>query len=68
MYLLSVRGILLLLILILCCGCSATKQAEKQQDWSKIYEKELKIALQNYDNEAFMFFWPEYLKERAKKP
>lgn len=60
------RGILLLLILILCSSCGIKKQQSKQKDWEKIYKKELKIALENEDDEAFMFFWPEYLKEKAK--
>jgi|TARA_Y100000289_G_scaffold62654_1_gene72154 hypothetical protein len=63
-----VRGILLLLILILCSSCASKKKQSEKKDWAKIYQKELEIALKNEDDEAFMFFWPEYLKERAKKP
>lgn len=33
------------------------------KNWASIYEKELKIAIENEDMQAFYFFWPEYLKE-----
>ena len=57
----------LLLICILFHGCSVSKnQSKAKKDWSKIYAKELKIAIDNEDHEAFMFFWPEYLKEKGK--
>jgi len=62
-----VRGIFILLIIILCCGCSHTKKPQKQEKkWLKIYENELNIARENDDINAWIFFWPEYIKERKK--
>ena len=57
----------LLLFYILLSGCSISKNELKpKKDWSEIYAEELKIAVENEDHEAFMFFWPEYLKEKGK--
>ena len=53
-----------LLIIILCCGCSHTKKPHKQEEnWLKIYENELNVARENDDINAWIFFWPEYIKE-----
>lgn len=40
---------------------------QKQKNWQSIYKQELETAIQNDDDEAFRFFWPEYLKELNKK-
>lgn len=64
----------LLVLLLFFSGCTHTYNPqpidtifkERDKNWSLIYEKELKIALENEDMEAFYFFWPEYLKELSK--
>tara|TARA_B100000902_G_scaffold399837_1_gene472901 strand:+ start:3043 stop:3243 length:201 start_codon:yes stop_codon:yes gene_type:complete len=43
-----------------------TKFKDADRNWAKVYEHELKVALENDDVEAWMFFWPEYLKEVSK--
>ena len=63
------RGILLYLLF---CGCATKDYSKKpleikeEKDWVKIYEHELEVAKKNEDYEAWMFFWPEYLKERER--
>lgn len=42
------------------------KAPPEEKNWLKIYEKELQIARENNDREAWSFFWREYLLERAK--
>ena len=73
---LYVRGIFLLLIIILCCGCNTTKKKHKPEDtildestinWASVYEREIMIAKENNDLEAWTFFWSEYIKELKKK-
>jgi len=44
-------------------SCSSIKIEQKEINWIKVYENELKIARENNDIESWMFFWPEYLKE-----
>ena len=41
---------------------SDTKFKESDRNWVKVYEHELKVAIANDDREAWIFFWPEYLK------
>tara|TARA_Y100001972_G_C7583567_1_gene292672 strand:+ start:611 stop:859 length:249 start_codon:yes stop_codon:yes gene_type:complete len=62
-------------VLILCLfflGCTVThksKEIEKikpKQDWLKIYEKEIQIAVQNKDHEARHFFLQEWLREKSR--
>jgi hypothetical protein len=51
-------------------GCSHKKEPmpsdtlflDKNRDWYHLYEQELKTAIDNEDDVAFHFFWPEYLK------
>lgn len=57
------RGIFVLLIVILCSSCIVKKSPPQEKDWLKIYEKELQIARENDDIEAWTFFWREYIKE-----
>lgn len=38
-----------------------------KRNWLKVYERELKTAIENDDGEAYYFFWPEYLKEYDKQ-
>jgi hypothetical protein len=61
-----VRGAFVLLIVILCSSCMVKKAPPEEKNWLKIYEKELQIARENNDREAWSFFWREYLLERAK--
>tara|TARA_B100001939_G_C16421088_1_gene396498 strand:+ start:69 stop:251 length:183 start_codon:yes stop_codon:yes gene_type:complete len=57
----------ILLTICLCLSnCSTYPPAEKKRNWKLIYKKELESAIKNNDEEAFRFFWPEYLKERRK--
>jgi hypothetical protein len=39
------------------------KAPPEEKDWLKIYEKELQIARENNDIEAWTYFWGEYIKE-----
>lgn len=39
------------------------KAPPEEKDWLKIYEKELQIARENNDNDAWAYFWGEYIKE-----
>jgi hypothetical protein len=56
-------------------GCAATKEPQIQdtkldpnkRDWLKVYERELSIALENDDKDAWYFFLREYLKELELK-
>ena len=57
------KGAFVLLIVILCSSCMVKKAPPKEKDWLKIYEKELQIARENDDIEAWTFFWREYIKE-----
>lgn len=69
------RGIFILLIIILCGSCVSHKTPAPQDseppknkiDWLQVYEKELIIARENDDVNAWIFFWPEYLKELKKR-
>lgn len=63
-----------LLPVVLLAGCVATHGPkpsdtifkEKDRDWLKIYEHELKVARENGDIDAWRFFFPEYIKELKK--
>ena len=59
------RGMLLMTCLFL-SNCSTYHSPKKQLNWELIYKAELESAIINNDDEAFRFFWPEYLKERHK--
>ncbi len=60
--------------MVLLAGCVATHGPkpsdtifkEKDRDWLKIYEHELKVARENGDIDAWRFFFPEYIKELKK--
>lgn len=59
-----------LLCLLFTIGCSYKKEPmpndtlflDKNRDWEYLYAQELKAAIDNEDDAAFYFFWPEYLK------
>ena len=47
-------------------GCSHLERpqmSKDSKDWLKIYEKEIIIAIENNDRDAWRFFGQEYLKE-----
>tara|TARA_B110000444_G_scaffold260074_1_gene305803 strand:+ start:1278 stop:1487 length:210 start_codon:yes stop_codon:yes gene_type:complete len=46
---------------------SETEFDPQKRNWLKVYEQELKTAIENDDGEAYYFFWPEYLKEYDKQ-
>jgi hypothetical protein len=66
--------VLRLLPLILLGGCvikhspkpSDTNFDPADRDWVKIYRREIEVAIENDDREAWSFFWREYLLERAR--
>lgn len=35
------------------------------RDWIEIYKKEIEIAIENNDYEAWSFFWREYMLEKT---
>ena len=45
---------------------SDTELNPNNLNWAKIYAHELKVARENNDIDAILFFWPEYLKELEK--
>lgn len=61
------KGVLILLIVILCSSCIIKKPEPQEKDWLKIYKKELKIAKENDDFDAWVYFWGEYTKELKKR-
>jgi hypothetical protein len=46
---------------------SETEFDPQKRNWLKVYEQELKTAIENDDGAAYYFFWPEYLKEYDKQ-
>lgn len=58
-------------LLIFICSCATTKEPliqdtrfdPEKRDWLKVYERELSVALENDDTDAWYFFLGEYLKE-----
>lgn len=60
----------LIIFLFLVTSCAHKKDLkpknalflQNNKNWSAVYERELKSALENEDHAAFYFFWPEYLK------
>tara|TARA_R110001592_G_scaffold130031_5_gene343045 strand:- start:4946 stop:5158 length:213 start_codon:yes stop_codon:yes gene_type:complete len=63
---------LLPIILLFGCSCQYTphyyKISPKPSDinWVEVYRKEIIIAVENDDKEAWFFFWREYLLEKSK--
>ena len=45
-----------LFIALFLSGCVTQKNDKKLINWKQIYAQELKIALENDDKQAFMFF------------
>lgn len=60
--------------LVLLSGCIAkydpkpadTNLDPSKRDWIRVYEKEIQIAIENDDREAWHFFWREYMLEKSK--
>ena len=60
--------------LLLLSGCiikyspkpSDTNFDSDKRDWVKVYEQEIRIAIENDDREGWYFFWQEYLLEKAR--
>jgi hypothetical protein len=48
-------------------GCASHEKCDSPKDWEEIYRKELIIAIENEDQEAWYFFLPEYIKEIQQK-
>jgi hypothetical protein len=59
-----VRGLIFCFIF---SGCVTHSPDPVKTDWEAVYEHELEVAKENEDLQAWMFFWPEYLKERERK-
>ena len=62
------------LYLLLLTGCVVThtpqpddtKFDESKRNWVEIFEREIIIAIENQDSEAYRFFMQELVKERKK--
>ena len=60
--------------LILLCGCVTvhdpqpvdTKFDESKRNWLEVFEKEIIIAIENKDADAYHFFMQEYLQEKVR--
>lgn len=58
------------------CGCvpktpplptpADTEFNETHRDWLQVYLQEIKVAVDNDDEEAYHFFMHEYLQERVR--
>lgn len=56
-----------LLLFFVLLGCSTHEKHEPTQDWEEIYRKELILAVENEDVEAWYFFLPEYIEAINEK-
>jgi hypothetical protein len=60
------------LALLALCGCVTThdprpidaKFDETKRDWIKVYKEEIRVATENEDEEAYNFFFEEYMRLR----
>lgn len=60
--------------LLLLCGCSTvydpqpkdTAFDESKRNWLEVFEKEIIIAIENNDPDAYHFFMQEYLHEKVR--
>jgi hypothetical protein len=63
------------LAFLVLCGCVTThdpqpadvKFNEAERDWIKVYKEEIRIAGENEDEEAYNFFFEEYMKLRIEQ-
>jgi hypothetical protein len=59
----------------LLCGCVTTHDPERidtkfdegKRDWAKVFKREMKIAVDNQDKEAYDFFFEEYMRFRIEQ-
>jgi hypothetical protein len=40
---------------------------ESKRDWAKIFKHEMKVAVDNQDEEAYNFFFEEYMRFRIEQ-
>ena len=61
--------------ILLLCGCvnlnkdlqpSDTALNESKRDWIAVYRHEIKAAVENQDEDAYNFFFEQYMKERIR--
>lgn len=65
----------ILLPLILLSGCvvdnapspSDTAFRDRDINWVEVYKNEIKIAVDNEDEDAYNFFFEEYMRERIRQ-
>tara|TARA_Y100000310_G_C19951227_1_gene476936 strand:- start:218 stop:454 length:237 start_codon:yes stop_codon:yes gene_type:complete len=66
---------LLSVLLLAMCGCTTLKKEpmpedtifdESKRDWVATFEREIKTAMDNDDEEAYHFFMHELLKEKVR--
>jgi hypothetical protein len=69
---------LLLILFLLLGGCNSfiqrhnpqpedTKFDESKRDWIAVFEHEIKVAMDNEDEEAYHFFMRELLVEKVRR-
>lgn len=64
-----------LIFLLLLSGCYSNKSPtvsdtylnEEDRDWAQIYRMEIKRAVDNDDEDAYHFFFKEYMRERIEQ-
>ena len=44
-----------------------TSLLEEDRDWSEVYRMEIKRAVDNEDEDAYHFFFKEYMRERIRQ-
>ena len=44
-----------------------TKFNESDRDWLEVYRHEIKAAVENEDEEAYHFFFQQYMRERIRQ-
>ncbi len=40
---------------------------ESKRDWAEVFRQEIKAAVENEDEEAYHFFFQEYMRERIRQ-
>ena len=67
-----------LVMLALCSACSPvmvkhdpqpidTALKDENRDWAEVFKHEIKVAVENEDEEAYHFFFQEYMRERIRQ-
>tara|TARA_R100000808_G_scaffold24873_1_gene58953 strand:- start:2388 stop:2579 length:192 start_codon:yes stop_codon:yes gene_type:complete len=44
-----------------------TALKEENRDWAEVFKHEIKVAVENEDEEAYHFFFQEYMRERIRQ-